>query len=157
GVRMNRRDFTSLIVGSAISTLSYSRVWGQQAATENSISPQAAELYRRALVLDCNSGPPGDPSHLPLPQSDLDMVRSSGINVVKLSIGGINADFHDTVSELAIVQRVIETHPAYFMQVRTAADLESARRDGKLGIICSFESADMFEGKIDRIGLFRDL
>jgi hypothetical protein len=42
---------------------------------------QPAELYRRALVLDCNSGPPWEGGHLPRPQSDLDLVRNSGVSL----------------------------------------------------------------------------
>ena len=154
---MNRREFSSLMAGSAVAALLRSVVAAQASDANISISPTASDLYRRALVLDCNSGPPGDPEHLPLSQGDLDLVRSCGISVVKLSLGGINADFAETVAEIGIVDHLIEVHPAYFMQVRVASDLERARREGKLGIIYSFESADMFEGKVDRIELFRNL
>jgi membrane dipeptidase len=85
------------------------------------------------------------------------MVRNCGVNVIKLSLGGINSDFAATVEEIALMLRVIEVHPSYFMQVRVAADMDRAKREGKLGIISSFESADMFDGKIDRIELFRNL
>jgi hypothetical protein len=154
---MNRREFSSLMAGAAAAALLPSAAFAKQSEAYSAVSPQAAELYRGALVLDCNSAPPGDPTQLPLPHSDLDMVRNSGINVVKLSLGGINADFVETISEIAIVERLIELHPNYFMQVRVAGDLERAKREGKLGIISSFESADMFEGKVERIELFRNL
>ena len=121
------------------------------------MSPEAAELYRRAMVLDCNSGPSGPNGELPIAQSALDMNRSSGVSVVKLSMGGLNEDFVATVEEIAYFQRMIEVHPEYFLQVRVASDMERAKREGKLGIIFSFESADMLEGNIERIELFRDL
>jgi len=54
-------------------------------------------------------------------------VRDSGINVIKLTVGGINSDFADTVGEIAQVQQLCEVHPAYFTQVRIAADFERAR------------------------------
>jgi len=94
---------------------------------------------------------------LPLPQADLDMARTSGVSVVKLSLGGINSDFTATVEEVAYIQRMIEAHPAYFLQVRVPADMERAKREGKMGIIFSFESAEMLEGKVERIELFRNL
>ncbi len=154
---MNRRQFSSLAAGTALATLFRSITVAEQTKEEAVTSPAAAELYRRSLVLDCNSGPPGDPTKLPLPQADLDMVRNCGINVVKLSLGGLNENFAATVEEIALMLRLFEVHPAYFMQVRVPADIERAKREDKLGIILSFESADMLEGKVERIELFRNL
>ena len=59
--------------------------------------------------------------------------------------------------EIAFFQRVIEEYPDVFLQVREAADFARAKREKKFGILFSFESADMFEGKVERIELFRDL
>ncbi len=92
-----------------------------------------------------------------MPQSDLDMVRDSGLDVVKWSIGGINADFAETVKDIAYVQQMIEVHPAYFTQVRILADMYRAKHERKMGIIFSFESVDMLESKVERIELFRNL
>jgi membrane dipeptidase len=151
---MNRREFSS-------SLLLVSGVWLAPAAVEaesssEKISPRAQALYRRALILDCNSAPPL-PERLPMAQTDLDLVRNSGVNVVKLSLGGINANFADTVAEIAQVMRVIEVHPRYFTQVRVPADLMRAKRSGQLGIILSFESAEMFAGKVENFEVFRNL
>ena len=41
---------------------------------------------------------------------------------------------------------MIEVHPAYFMQVRVLADMQRAKREGKMGIIVFFESAEILEG-----------
>jgi membrane dipeptidase len=43
------------------------------------------------------------------------------------------------------------------MQIRSAADIVAAKRERKLGIIFSFESAACLEDKVDRIDLFRNL
>jgi membrane dipeptidase len=155
---MNRREFSWIVAGAAVSAALPPSLLAQQPSSNNfSVSVPAAELYRRALVLDCNSGPPWEEGHLPLPQADLDVVRNSGIDVVKWSIGGINADFAETVKQIAYIHQMIEVHPAYFMQVRVPADLERGKREGKLGIIFSFESVEMLEGKVERIELFRNL
>jgi membrane dipeptidase len=150
---MNRRDFSSGLAGAAALVATPGLV--RAASASSAISAVASSLYSRSLVLDCNSGPPDGES--PLPQSDLDLVRSSGINVIKLSLGGINANFEQTVAELAQAQQLIEVHPAYFMQVRTAADMARAKRENKLGIIFSFESADMLGGQLSSLTVFRDL
>lgn len=154
---MNRRQFSSLMSGAAVSTLLDPFLFAQQADRDSSISPAGAELYRRALVVDCNSAPPLPTDDLPIPQSALEMSRNSGVSVIKLSMGGLNANFADTVDEIAFFQRMIEVHQDYFLQVRLPSDMERAKRERKMGIIFSFESADMLEGNLDRIELFRGL
>jgi membrane dipeptidase len=134
-----------------------SSLLAQQSPPDHShTSEQAAELYNRALILDCNSGPPFQGGSLPLPQSDLDIVRESGINVVKWTLGGINADFAEAVKEIALVNQMIEAHPSSFTQVRVPADLERAKREAKMGLVLSFESVEMLEGKLERLDLFRN-
>jgi membrane dipeptidase len=163
---MNRREFTTGLAGAAAATALAELARAQPsppahaeapAHPESSpaVSPHARALYRSALVLDCNSAPPE--GRLPLSQADLDAVRGSGIDVIKYSLGGINDDFAKTVAEIAQVQKLVEVHPAYFTQVRTAADCARAKADNKLGIILSFESADMLQGKLESLELFRNL
>ncbi len=155
---MNRREFTCIMAGLTASALVPRSLRGQSNPSGiSNVTSGASELYARTLVLDCNAGPPWEGGHLPLPQSDLDIVRDSGVDVVKWSIGGINADFAETVKDIAYVQQMIEVHPAYFMQVRVPADMDRAKRERKMGIIFSFESVDMLEGKLERIELFRNL
>ena len=120
------------------------------------VSPEAHALYERALVFDANSGPPGQET-FPLPAAMLDLSRSSGVTAVKTTMGGLNSNFVDTVDEIAWYLRAIETHPDVFAQIRVAPDFARAKREKKLGILLSFESAEMFEGKIERILIFRNL
>jgi membrane dipeptidase len=87
----------------------------------------------------------------------LDFSRNSGVTAVKLSMGGLNSNFEDTVGEIAFIQRVFEEHPDVFMQIRTVGDFARAKAEKKLGILASFESVEMFEGKVERISIFRNL
>src|SRR5258707_6417890 len=154
---MNRRQFSMLIAGAAASAFVPTFFFAEEPTMNAAISSAAKQLYARSLVLDCNCAPPLNNGKVPLPQSDLDLVRQSGVNVLKLTLGGINSNFVSTVDLLAFVQRMCEVHPDYFMQVRVPSDMQRARRENKLGIIFSFESADMLEGDLDRIEIFRDL
>ena len=154
---MNRREFSKLAAGAAASTLVPASFFAEQATNNPAISSAAKQLYARSLVLDCNCVPPLNNGKVPLPQSALDLVRHSGVNALKLTLGGDNSDFLSTVDLLAFVQRMCEVHPDYFMQVRVPSDLQRTKRENKLGIIFSFESADMLEGDLDRIEIFRDL
>ncbi|HLY53549.1 MAG TPA: membrane dipeptidase [Steroidobacteraceae bacterium] len=157
---MNRRAFSRGLAGAF--AVSLSPLAGAQpspsaaraAPAAARVSPRARALYHAALILDCNSGPPE--GRLPLAQADLEAVRGSGIDVVKYSLGGINDDFATTVAAIAQVQRLIEAYPAYFTQVRAASDFARAKADGKLGIILSFESAEMLQGRLESFELFRN-
>jgi membrane dipeptidase len=150
---VNRRDFSARL--GSVAALAAAPALAHAASTDATVSPAAHSLYSRALILDCNSSPPY--GELPLSQADLDLVRNSGINVIKLSLGGINADFAHTVAEIGEVLQLIEVHPAYFTQVRVAADMARAKRENKLGIIFSFESAEMLGGQLSSLTVFRDL
>jgi membrane dipeptidase len=152
---MNRRDF-ALRTGSllGLSTFGASAFAAQTAPA--SVTPAARDLYRRALVLDCNLAVDlGDT--LPLSQATLDLIRTSGVTVMKTTIGGFNDTLESTLDDLAQYQQAIELHPDVFMQVRRAADFASAKRENKIGILFSFEGVGMLDGKIERIELFRHL
>jgi membrane dipeptidase len=163
---MNRREFSAVLGGVAAAAAVDALARGTSAAlgvdpaasaaSAPQLSQQAKTLYAQALILDCNSAPPFE-GQLPLPQTDLDLTRGSGINVIKLSLGGINSDFAQTVGEIAQVQQLIEVHPDYFTQVRVADDMMRAKREGKLGIILSFESAEMLGGQLSSLEVFRNL
>jgi len=94
---------------------------------------------------------------LPLSQANLDLVRGSGINIIKLTLGGINDDFAHTVASIAQVQQLIELHPQYFTVVRNAADMARAQHEHRLGIILSFESVEMLGGQLSSFEVFRNL
>jgi membrane dipeptidase len=150
---VNRREFSVRLAAATTAAALGPRL---ALAEEPTVELRASKLYQETLILDCNSGPPWE-GKLPLPQADLDLVRGSGINVIKLSLGGINSDFEHTVAEIAEVQQLFEVHPAYFTQVRVADDMARAKRESRLGIILSFESVEMLQGHVESLELFRGL
>lgn len=154
---MNRRDVAGTLARAALlaGLQPFTRAISAS-AVEPAVSDAARSLYNRSLVLDCNSSPPV-PERLPLSQADLDLVRGSGIDVIKLSLGGINDDFAHTVGSIAQVQQLLELHGEYFTAVRSSADMARAQRERKLGIILSFESAEMLGGQLVSLELFRNL
>jgi membrane dipeptidase len=154
---VNRREFAGMVAGAAALGAVYPLARAASRTEEPpGVGDAARALYASALILDCNSSPPL-PERLPLSQTDLDLVRGSGTNVIKLSLGGINDDFAHTVSSIARVQQLIEVHPDYFTGVRNAADMDRAKREHKLGIIFSFESVEMLGGQLSTLEVFRDL
>ena len=160
---MNRRDFTCAAAG-ALALLALRAGRAQAAEPEPTISRAARELHQRAIVLDGNLAPPTwynfappgwDPQQVTA--ETVATLRKSGLTAMKLTLGGFNAPFEETLAEIAAVQRLIEARPDVFMQIRRVDEIEAAKKAGKLGIIFSFESAAALEDKVDRINLFRAL
>lgn len=152
---MNRRQFV-LASGSILGLGGAGAAAVRKPAAHAAKSKLPADLYRGALVLDCNLAPDLEGT-LPIPQADLNLFRSSGVTVMKSTMGGFNDGLEATLNEIAFYQQVIEVHPDVFMQVRRPADFLRAKHENKLGIIFSFEGVGMLEGKLERIELFRHL
>ena len=118
---MKRREFSAALAGACAAAAALPlRAF---VADAPGVSAEARALYRKALVLDCNSGPPGGDT-LPLPQADLDMARDSGITAVKLSLGGINSGFAETVAEIA--QEADTAHGSFYNHFETKEDILAA-------------------------------
>ncbi len=154
---MDRRELSALLAAAAASTMLPRPLRALAAAPAPAVSSAAARLYSRALVLDANSGPPYEDGKLPLSPAAIQLVRESGVDVVKLSLGGIDSGFDETVGEIAYLQRMIEVHPDVFLQVRVPGDLARPKAERKLGIILSFESVEMLGGEVARLEVFRNL
>ncbi len=126
------------------------------ARAEGPVSAEATSLYDRALVFDANLIPPLQ-EKFPYPTAIRDLVRRSGVTAMKTSLGGFDHNLADTVAEIAFYQRAFEEYPDLFMQVRRYADFAEAKTQKRMGVVLSFESVEMLEGKIERIELFRGL
>lgn len=149
---MNRREFV-IGIGAATAMLALKPSF---AGSLDEFSAQARALHRRALVLDCNCGPPNFDG-LVAPPEVVAQIRAAGVTAVKTTMGGFNASFEDTVAEISAYQAAVEANPHVFMQIREADDFAACKRDGRFGIVFSFESATCLGDKLDNIDLFRGL
>ncbi|HWM26405.1 MAG TPA: membrane dipeptidase [Chthoniobacterales bacterium] len=153
---ITRREFTkSLGVAAALATLSPVLSW---AVDEPKLSADAAKLYRDSFILDANAlasigGLLGRSNQDGITK----VIRESGVTVLKSTLAGAMGDFETAIADIAAAEQLMEKRADLFLKVRTAADFERARREHKLGVIYSFESAAMLEDKIERIELFREL
>jgi len=121
---VNRRD----VLAAAGAYAAYAAIARAASAQEtDAVSSQARALYERAFVFDANLDPPMQ-EKFPFPKPMLDMVRQSGVNAVKTSLGGFDNNFEDTVAEIAFFQRVFEEYPDVFLQVRKHSDFADAKR-----------------------------
>ncbi|KAF1008270.1 MAG: hypothetical protein GAK28_01251 [Luteibacter sp.] len=154
---ITRRSFLGLTCGITLAPLV--PAWALASGRDDIVMPSAKKsLYDAAFVLDANSlGGMGDPeNYAPDVAKSLRLIRESGVSVLKSSLGYDSYDFEATVKEIADAQALIETYPETFLQVKRPDDMLRAKREGKLGVIFSFEAVTMLEDKIERIDLFRN-
>lgn len=153
---ITRREFTRTL-GSAAALVTLSPAFALR-ADEVKVSPEAAKLYRDSFVLDGNAL--ASIGNL-LREDDQTQITNglheSGVAALKATLGGAVGDFVMTVADIAAAEQLMEKRSDLFLKVRIAADLDRARKEQKLGVIYSFESATMLEDKIERIELFRQL
>jgi membrane dipeptidase len=153
---ITRREFTRTL-GGAAALVALAPVLGW-AADAPKVSEEAAKIYRDSFILDCNAlaGIGGL-----LGRSNQDemtkLIRESGVTALKATLGGAIGNFEAAVEDIASAQQLMEKRSDLFLNVRTHADFDRAKKEQKLGVIYSFESPNMLEDKIDRIELFRGL
>ncbi|TCM19382.1 membrane dipeptidase [Novosphingobium sp. PhB165] len=109
----------------------------------------------RALVIDGNLVAPVD-SPDPLDAETRAMVRSSGLDAFKITLGGSgNLSKAETDEQIASFSKGIAVNSDLFTKITSPADLAQAKRNGKVGVILSFEAAGMLEGRVENIDHFR--
>lgn len=120
------------------------------------VSARAADLYAHAFVLDANTlASIGQQAQGPGAAHRLATIRASGVRAFKSTLGGSADTFEQAIEELGVTQSLFDRHPAHFLKVVRAADLDRGWREDKVAVILSFEAASMLEGRIARIELFR--
>jgi membrane dipeptidase len=152
---ITRREFTKTLGGAAVLiTLSPVLSWS---SGEAKVSAGATKIYRDCFVLDGNALA-SIGGVLRANQADVtNIVRESGMTALKSTLGGAAGDFAAAVADIAAAEQLMEKRADLFLKVRTHGDFDRARKEQKLGVIYSFESANMLEDKIERIELFRGL
>jgi membrane dipeptidase len=152
---ITRREFTKTL-GSVAALATFSPVLGW-ALDEPKVSADATKIYRDCFVLDGNALA-SIGGVLRADQADVtNVVRESGVTALKSTLGGAAGDFAAAVADIAAAEQLMEKRSDLFLKVRTHDDFDRARKEQKLGVIYSFESANMLENKIERIELFRQL
>ena len=108
----------------------------------------ALKLHHDALVIDalvyhCD----GDAADL----------RAGGIDALNITTCHFEADFPQACSELARWHGIIHRPNSPWLLVETAADLEGARAQNRVGIIMGMQNARPVADELDRLHFFRRL
>lgn len=97
--------------------------------------PDAAAmvLHRDAVIVDCLMG-----------RADaFERVMQGGVTAINITVGGASHryDFKQALKMIVDTYDLIELNRDKLLLVETAADIERAKREGKLGIIIGFQGA----------------
>ncbi|HET7065129.1 MAG TPA: membrane dipeptidase [Rudaea sp.] len=118
--------------------------------------------YRDAIVIDSCSGPGRDADAAdrpPLDARELAEIRESGVTALNFTVGTIGSyanDYNDTIRNIAYWDREIAAHPEALMKVTRGAQIDEAKRAGRLGVIYGFQDTTMYGENLDRFNLFHD-
>lgn len=116
----------------------------------------AKALLRSNLVWDnhgCLPLRPFDEAFLP----QLELYRSSGVDVAMINIGFGEQGVEDHLRMLAHFRRWIAARPDDFVLIETVDDIERARAAGRLAIGFDIEGANGIADQISLISLYYDL
>lgn len=139
----NRRVFLGAVAASALTAC---------AAVPGASARRAG---REPALINGNLILPIDPE-TPLDQETRDLIRASGLTAAKLTIGGAGDQSRaETAQSIAEIDKAVALNPDVYLKILGPADLVQAKATGRLGVIYSFEAAEMLEGDIDAIDPFR--
>lgn len=164
---MNRREFLRTIGVGALAApmLNIGRVTVDAQAGRTSFSSRAVDLVRESMVIDMLHQIEyrldqqeilgrwlTDPSAFT--DADFEAYRRSGITVISLGRG--SGQYENALRYVAGFNGFVAAHPEFFVRVDDPSDFARAKREGKLGIVISFQDSQHFR-TIDDVDLFHGL
>lgn len=120
--------------------------------------------YADAIVID-GCGSPGNSlsdTLKPLADSLVADVRVSGLTCVNITVGTVgsqptDAAFAQAVKDIGFWESQIDLHPDVFARVRTAADIDAAKKLQRTGLSYAFQDGVAFEDDLSRLEVFHRL
>ncbi len=116
----------------------------------------AGEDGNKRLMINGNMVIPFD-SDGKLPPSYSEKIRSTGLAAVKVSLGGPDANYEQAREMVRVYDQGILDNPECYRDVRSVSDILAAYRDGRVGIIKSFEASSPIEDDLNHIFEFAGL
>jgi membrane dipeptidase len=108
----------------------------------------ALKLHHEALVID------GLVYHC---DGDVTDLKAGGIDALNIATCHFEADFTQACSEIARWHGIINQPGSPWLQVETAADLDRAKSDGKIGLIMGMQNIRPVADELERLYFFRRL
>lgn len=106
----------------------------------------AARLHEESIVIDATCPLLSDPKHL-------ELYRRGGCTAVAPTVGG-SANAAETLRALGRWAGLLRSRDDLLL-VRSAADIETAKRTGRLGIIYHFQGTEPLEDSLDLVDAYK--
>lgn len=143
----SRRTFLAAGAASALAACA--------ALPRSASGPSSERHYREAIVINGNLVTPIDPD-APLDRETRDLIKASGLTAAKVTLGGPGTETRaEVVETIAAFDKAMALNPDIYMKIAGPADFARAKAAGRVGIIYSFEAAEMLEGDLAAIDQFR--
>lgn len=155
GRRISRRGFVAL-AGSAIVAAPFVNLGSYRlfAASDAVYSDRAIGLVNESLVMDMLSlldmtrlfqAEESGTDPLAFSREELLAIRESGIDVFHpaLGMGGPSAQL-DAMTHMAAYNGLIAEHPDLLLRIDSVADIDQARRSGRVGILLGVQNSEHF-------------
>jgi membrane dipeptidase len=131
-------------------------------ATAGATGATSWPRYRDAIVID-SCGEPGrnthEPVRPPLDGKELADIRASGVTALNFTVGAVasySKDYTETVQNIAFWDSEIARHPEALLKITRGAQIDEAKRSGRLGVIYGFQDTTMYGENLDRFDLFHN-
>jgi len=129
---------------------------GQITLDHPPIPSRVRSIFADAVVWDnhtCTTIRPGHADSL----AELERHRRAGVDIVALNIGFDAVPPSDAIVLLADFRRWLRAHAADYVLVEGVADIEAAKRTGKLGVLFNIEGGNALHGHASMVSLYYEL
>ena len=118
--------------------------------------PRNPNVYDQAVVIDGLAFLQFDPlSDKPVGEELLRQIRDSGVTAINYTLSA--PTFETTVRAIAKWTAFIEGHQDRLTRVRTSADIERAKTEGRLAVLIGFQDPACLGNDLSRLELFHQL
>jgi membrane dipeptidase len=112
------------------------------------------------LALGRPGGGPADTSRPDVDDRAIRDTKAAGLTAVNITLGyvaGPMDPFEYTIQTIGTWDRILRERGETLLKVNSAADIERARTEGRVGVIYGFQNAAQVGDRLDRIDTFGDL
>jgi membrane dipeptidase len=143
--RLTRRSF---VTGSTAAAIAIALQRGAFAAGQG--------VYRDAIVIDGLGGLGNSETEGPLPDSQVQDVKASGITCLHVTMRPVgttppDTGFTEAVVNIGQMEAEIDSHPDVLCRIRKVTDITAAKSSGLTGLIYGFQDGVAFETDLSRL------
>ncbi|MFH8282334.1 dipeptidase [Streptomyces antibioticus] len=116
-------------------------------------NPNAPRSMRAAAELNATS------EQFTVDARTLAEARASGLTAVTITLGYVMGElppYEHTVHEIDVWDGIVDRHPDALLKVTTAADIRTAARDGRVGVVYGFQNAVAVGDDVSRVAEFAE-